>query len=77
MCQDDPPCHTEACVIQSCLSRNAFKEERCKWALSDLYSCCQEMYFNDRETKSPSCPDYTKLQKLLSLKVKEKEHKFQ
>jgi hypothetical protein len=74
--QDEPPCHTEACAIQTCLSRNAYKEERCKWALGDLYQCCQEFYYKNPEGKSASCPEYTRLQKILSLKVKEKEKRY-
>jgi hypothetical protein len=34
------------------------------------------MYFENKEAKSASCPDYKKLQKILSLRVKEKEKKF-
>ena len=74
--QDDPPCHTEACAIQTCLTRNAYKEEWCKWALGDLYQCCQEFYYNNEEGKTPSCPQYKKLQKILSMKVKEKEKRY-
>jgi hypothetical protein len=42
----------------------------------DLYQCCQEFYFADRNGKTVSCPEYNKLQKILSLRVKKKEKKY-
>jgi len=56
--------------------RNAYKEERCKWAVGDLYQCCQEFYFKDENGKTPSCPKYEQLQKILKMKVKKEEKRY-
>ena len=37
-------CKKEACVIQTCLSRNAYNMQRCQWAVDALQRCCEEYH---------------------------------
>ena len=37
---EHPPCQTEACAIQTCLSWNSYNQEKCDGVLERLYAWC-------------------------------------
>ncbi|OJJ49720.1 hypothetical protein ASPZODRAFT_128232 [Penicilliopsis zonata CBS 506.65] len=66
---DDPPCHSRACAIQACLTKNSYREDRCQAQIDALYACCNAFY-QERgdDAKTPSCPKPS----LLRLKMKQR-----
>ena len=56
-------------VIQDCLAKNTYNEEKCRSQVDALYDCCNEFYrrFGDN-AKSASCPKAG----LLRLKLKQR-----
>ncbi|KAJ9292541.1 hypothetical protein DTO271G3_8698 [Paecilomyces variotii] len=65
----DPPCHPRACAIQTCLTKNNYKEERCQAQLDALYECCNAFYKERGEdAQTPSCPKPS----LLKVKLKQR-----
>ncbi|KMU80046.1 hypothetical protein CISG_07996 [Coccidioides immitis RMSCC 3703] len=51
------PCHSFACAIQDCLTKNSYQEERCRDQIIALYKCCDLFYQeNGRDARTPSCP---------------------
>ena|SRR5208283_1866941 len=54
---DEPRC-IEACVLQTCLSRNTYEPEKCDEQLKSLYMylCCSKMYEQDDKAESMGCP---------------------
>lgn len=64
-----PPCHSLACAIQDCLSRNSYNEEKCKAEVDNLYQCCKAFYQRQGENANTvSCPKAS----LLRLKMKQR-----
>lgn len=65
----DPPCHSLACAIQDCLSKNSYKEEKCQSQVDDLYKCCNSFYERKGDdAHTVSCPKAS----LLRLKMKQR-----
>ncbi|KAF9262560.1 DUF1903-domain-containing protein [Marasmius fiardii PR-910] len=57
MAEDDSPCQTQACSLQTCLNKNTYQPERCDRYLRELYLCCQKMYDeSDGKRESTACP---------------------
>lgn len=66
---NDPPCHSRACAIQDCLSKNQFNEAKCRSQVDALYDCCNRFYVqNGDDAKTVSCPKAS----LLRLKMKQR-----
>ncbi|CEQ38721.1 SPOSA6832_00178 [Sporobolomyces salmonicolor] len=63
----DPPCHPEACAIQTCLMNKGYQEERCVAHILKLYECCATLYQQrgDGAEGGPSCPNPTVLRRKL------------
>ncbi|EME49552.1 hypothetical protein DOTSEDRAFT_68361 [Dothistroma septosporum NZE10] len=67
--QSDPPCHPQACAIQSCIQKNNYTEERCQAQIDALYACCNLFYkANGDDASTVSCPKAN----LLRLKMKQR-----
>ncbi|PVI03531.1 DUF1903-domain-containing protein [Periconia macrospinosa] len=67
--QTNPPCHSKACAIQTCLQKHNYKEEKCRKEVDALYDCCNAFYQAKGEDASTvSCPKYS----LLKLKMKQR-----
>ncbi|ORX37042.1 hypothetical protein BD324DRAFT_579898 [Kockovaella imperatae] len=54
---------TQACAIQTCLSKNNYNESKCASYVEALYRCCDTMYKKAEkegksadEAKSTACP---------------------
>lgn len=41
---EHPPCQTEACTLQTCLSRHTYSPAKCDPQMLELYRCCAKMY---------------------------------
>jgi len=64
----NPPCHSRACAIQDCLSKNSYDESKCTVQVKALYECCRAFYdAHGDDAKSVSCPKAN----LLRLKLKQ------
>lgn len=53
-----PPCHPQACAIQTCLQRTGtFDQSKCEHLVDELYRCCARFYKGKGDkAESDSCP---------------------
>ncbi|KAH8598977.1 hypothetical protein B0O99DRAFT_566505 [Bisporella sp. PMI_857] len=66
---NDPSCHSRACAIQACLTKNSYNEAKCRSQVDALYDCCNRFYEKKGDGgRTPSCPKPS----LLRLKMKQR-----
>lgn len=49
-------------ILQACLARNSYNEDKCKPAIFALYSCCEAFYAErGKDATTASCPKASSL----------------